>query len=270
MAKAFTRYFEEGHWTQGSDLIQASHHENSKRCLSFEDQARFEILTCIGLLVNTTPVILWMLLHIFSDPKLLQDLRSELLANATSELRNESSECREVGLSITALKNSCPLLKSALSEVLRYHSTSLSARYVMRDTVLNNQYLLRAGSLIQMPAAVLHRDPQDWGSKALKFDAARFLTPTGEKQAPQRPAAAFRAFGGGANTCPGRRFATAEVLIFVSMFILQFDAQPVDGTWAVPKSKYVNMTSSVMPPPKDFRVRITGREGFAGAGWVST
>ena len=258
MAKAFTKYFKEGHWTQGSDLIQASYHGNTRYDLSFEDQARFELTTCIGLLVNTVPAILWMLHHILSDPELLHDLRSELLANTAVESHGSEYECKEVRLSLTALKDSCPLLNSTLSEVLRYHSTSLSARIVTKDTFLDSQYLLKAGSLIQIPAAVLHKDPHEWGPEATHFHAARFSLPT---YAPKKSTAAFRAFGGGSALCPGRRFATMEVLMFVSIFLLQFDAEPVDRTRAVPpQSHFVNLTHSVEPPPTEFRVKVTRRE----------
>lgn len=257
VAKAFTRYYEEGHWIQGSDLIQASYYGNTRYNLSFEDQARFELTTCIGLLVNTVPITLWMLHHILSDRELLQDLRSEILANTVVESGNGEYECKEVRLSTMALKNCCPLLNSTLSEILRYHSTSLSARIVTKDTILNGQYLLRAGSIIQIPAAVLHRDQFDWGSEARHFNAARFRLPA---HGPERPTAAFRAFGGGSSLCPGRRFAKIEIMMFVSIFLLQFDAEPVAGAWAVPKSRYVDMIHSVEPPPKELRVKLTRRE----------
>ena len=86
----------------------------------------------------------------------------------------------------------------------------------------------------------------------------------------QRPAAASRVFGGGSTLCPGRRLATTEILIFVSIFLLRYDAEPVDGPWSWPKPQYVNMTNSVMPPPKELRVKIAKREGFREKiTWVS-
>lgn len=266
VAKAFTKYFEDRHWTQGSDLIQASYHSNSARGVSLEDQARFELTTCIGLLVNSVPAVLWMLFHVLSDPKLLQDLRSELLAKITVESSCGEHGDTEVRLPIMALKSCCPLLNSTLKETLRIYSTSLSARFVTRDTILNGRYFLKAGSVIQIPAAVLHKDPQLWGSNATTFDPARFHPKT---QTPSRPAAAFRAFGGGSTLCPGRQLATIEILTFISMFILQFDAVPVDGpSWSLHKPRYVNMTSSVMTPPKDLRVKVRKREEFRMVKWV--
>ena len=210
-----------------------------------------------------------MLFHVLSDANLLQDLRSELVANVAVESSSGEQGCKEVRLSMTALNNLCPLLNSTLKEVLRYHSTSLSARWVKKDTILNRRYLLKAGSIIQIPAAVLHKDPQNWGSKAMEFDASRFIRPTEEIGLQQRPAAASRAFGGGSTLCPGRKLATTEILIFVAIFLLQYDAEPIGGPWSLPKPHYVNMTSSVMPSPRELRTRITRREGIKKIKWFS-
>lgn len=209
-----------------------------------------------------------MLFHVLSNPKLLRDLRSELFANVAFESSSGEYGCKEVRLSSTVLGSLCPLLNSTLKEVLRCHSTSLSARIVMKDTVLNRQYLLKAGSVIQIPAAVLHKDPHSWGAKAAKFDAARFHTPDEEMKLSQRPAAASRAFGGGSTLCPGRRLATTEILIFVSIFLLQYNAEPIDGPWSLPTLNFANMTNSVMPPPQELRVKITKRRGVGKAKWV--
>lgn len=211
-----------------------------------------------------------MLVHVLSDAKLLQDLRSELLANVAVDSSSGKPGCKEVRLSMTALNNLCPLLNSTLQEVFRYHSTSLSAKWVKKDTILNRKYLLKAGSIIQIPAAVLHKDPRSWGSKAMEFDASRFMRPTEETDLHQRPAAASRAFGGGSTVCPGRKLATTEILMFVAIFILQYDAEPIGGPWSLPKLHYVNLTHSVMPSPKELRTRITRREVIEKTKWVSS
>ena len=261
VAKAFTSYFEEGHWTQGSGLVQAIRYANCMRNLSNEDQGRFELITCIGLLVNTVPAVLWMLFHIFTDPELLRNLRAELSAAKDFESSGDECKCTQSSLPITTLENSCPLLKSTLQEVLRCHSTSLSARFVTKDTILGGKYLLKAGSLLQTPAAVLHKDPRSWGPKASTFDAAHFCRSAEDTHLPMRLSAASRAFGGGSTLCPGRRFAMIEIMMFVSMFILRFNAEPTEGSWEMPTPHFANMTNSVMPPAEQMRVKITRRDG---------
>ncbi|KAI4219356.1 MAG: hypothetical protein L6R36_008383, partial [Xanthoria steineri] len=233
LAQVFGRYFAEGHWAKGSQLIRESHRSNTARGVSFEDQGRFEITTCIGLLVNTVPSLLWTLWHILSEPKLLQDLRSEILALVEVRKSLGKGGLTLVRLPISQLQSSCPLLGSTVKETLRMYSTSLSARYTTEDTLLDGQYLLKAGSFVQIPAAVVHKDRQVWGPNASNFDPSRFQSGTGLGN-PEIPRAAFRPFGGGSTLCPGRSLAMIEILAFLSMFILQFDAYPEDRSMEKP------------------------------------
>lgn len=255
LAKAFTRYFESGCWSQGSSLIQANYHANSERSVSTEDQARFELTTCIGLLINTVPAVSWMLVHVLSRPALLDDLRSELLASGIIDVEEHVCGRKSLVLCTTTLKSRCPLLNSTYREVLRYHATSLTARYVTKDTILDGRYLLKAGSIVQIPAAVVHRDERLWGKDASEFVAARFCSEN--QEALQRPSAASRAFGGGSTLCPGRNFATNEILMLVAVFILRFNVDPVSGSWPSATASAVNLTNSIMPPPQNLRVKVT-------------
>lgn len=265
LAQVFGRYFAEGHWAKGSQLIRESHRSNTARGVSFEDQGRFEITTCIGLLVNTVPSLLWTLWHILSEPKLLQDLRSEILALVEVRKSLGKGGLTLVRLPISQLQSSCPLLGSTVKETLRMYSTSLSARYTTEDTLLDGQYLLKAGSFVQIPAAVVHKDRQVWGPNASNFDPSRFQSGTGLGN-PEIPRAAFRPFGGGSTLCPGRSLAMIEILAFLSMFILQFDAYPEDRS--MEKPDFVSMTSSVSSPLHDLHVRIRKRADFQNVNWM--
>lgn len=75
----------------------------------------------------------------------------------------------------------------------------------------------------------------------------------------------FRAFGGGKILCPGRHFATNEVLAVVAMFVARFDMTPVGaagGEWKYPTSKNTNVAAVVMQPDEDIEVEIKTREDF--------
>ncbi|KAL8894389.1 MAG: hypothetical protein Q9192_004364 [Flavoplaca navasiana] len=266
MAEAFEKYFAEGHWDKGSQLIRESHRSNTARGLSYEDQGRFEITTCIGLLVNTVPTILWTLFHILSEPTLLQDLRSELIRLLQPNERRGEGGSVQVRPPIMELQTSCPLLASTVKETLRMYSTSLSARFTTEHTLLDGQYLLKAGSIIQIPAAVLHKDPHVWGSNASNFDPRRFQ-PGIEHGPPKIPRAAFRPFGGGSTLCPGRSLAMIEILAFLSMFILQYDTC-LEGK-AMEKPGFVSMTSSVPSPLRHMYVRIRKRADFENVDWIA-
>ena len=268
IAQAFQVYFETGGWTHGSKLVQDAYYTNTSLRLSLADQARFELTTCIGLLINAIPTVVWMLFHILSDLPLHEKVLGEVESCATIT-RDPDSGLATARLLFMDLRSSCPILHSTFKEVLRVYSTSLSARVVTRDTTLAGHYKLRQGSIVQIPGAVIHRDESQWGSNAGSFDAMRFLAQRADREsvAPRNPAA-FRAFGGGSTLCPGRHFAAIEVLLFVAMFILRFDAKPLEEAWKVSEPCHVNLTTSVCPPPKRLYARLQERKGFEKLRWT--
>jgi cytochrome P450 len=56
----------------------------------------------------------------------------------------------------------------------------------------------------------------------------------------------FRVFGGGKTLCPGRHFATNEVLAVVAMFIVRLDMTPVGGEWKFLTIANTNVAAVVM------------------------
>jgi cytochrome P450 len=139
-----------------------------------------------------------------------------------------------------------------------------SVREVMEDTYLD-QWLLKKGAMLQMPSRVIHQDPALWGDDVEEFNPRRFLAENKQNRAKD---VCFRAFGGGKTLCPGRHFATNEVLAVVAVFIARLDMKPVgDGKWEMPTSKNTNVAAVVMEPDVDVEVEITVREGMEGVKW---
>ena len=68
-----------------------------------------------------------------------------------------------------------------------------------------DQYFLRKDSVLQIAGGAMHRDPDIWGSNVDHFDPYRFLEMDRKSKEKIHPAA-YRAFGGGATLCPGKRF----------------------------------------------------------------
>ena len=227
----------------------------------------FEAGSVIGILVNTAPLLFYMFAHIYSDESLLEDLREELKV-AISEKPNETGEIMQC-LKVHTMKEKCFLLNSTLQEVLRMYSSGVTARFVLKDTMLNDQYLLKKGSIVQMPNSVIHSDPLLWGQNAKVFEPRRFLKQqVNNKEIKKHPAAAFRPFGGGSTLCPGRHFASAEILSLSAMMILRFEMVPVAGQWHVPKPQQNSMAAAVFPPKADIKVRIKKREGLRETNWA--
>ena len=272
VVKGFVEYLEEELYKEGSPLVMARYKANKMYNVSLEDHARFESSLTIALLVNTAPATFWTLFHVLSDSELLLDLRQQLeplirpISGDNKTL--DSKEGHEIlHVNMAQVFKVCPLLKSLVEEVLRVRSANASGRMVMRDSVLNNQYLLRANSTVLMPSAAVHNDASIWGTTVKHFNPYRFVN-NGDSQIPTYT---YRAFGGGAALCPGRFLASMEILSVLTIIVLRFDVTPVDSMgratqWREPKSKS-HVLTSVLSPAKDVRVLIEEREKYRSASW---
>jgi len=228
---------------------------------------RLEVGALIGVLLNTVPSLFYMLVHIYSDEALLRELRNELEACVSTEL-NKAKTQHTRHLNVHAVKEKCALFHSVFHEVLRVHSLSATSRLVLKDTTLNDTYLLKAGSVVQMPTSVIHSDLTTWGANAKSFNPGRFLKqdPTG-KEPKRSPAAAFRAWGGGSTLCPGRHFASTEIISLAAMLVLRFDMVPVKGQWVIPPPCQVSLATAVFPPKEDIPVRVARRPEVGEGPW---
>ncbi|KAI1267189.1 putative cytochrome P450 [Xylariaceae sp. FL1019] len=252
VADAFVKYHKAGGVRQASALAQKRYQAEVNNNVPVEDIARYEVGGSIAILVNTAPAAFWTLLLIHACPGLLDDVRKEIDA-CTKSSTDTRTDTTVKELDITALKKECPLLLSSYQEVLRYRSMGTSVREVMEDTYLD-QWLLKKGALLQMPSRVIHQDGNIWGDDVDEFNPRRFFQRQRE--------ACFRAFGGGKTLCPGRHFATNEILAVVATFVSRFDMKPVNGSWTLPTVLNTNVAAVVMQPDHDIEVDITVRKGL--------
>lgn len=261
VAKAFEAYFKSGGVKQASILAQKRYQVEIDNNVPLEDIARYEVGGSIAILVNTAPAAFWTLFLLHSHPGLLEEIRKEI--DASTETTTENGTTVKT-LDITTLKSNCPLLLSSYQEVLRYCSMGTSVREVMEDTYLD-RWLLKKGAMLQMPSRIIHQDASLWGSSVTNFNPRRFLP----EEAKNRPRdVCFRAFGGGKTLCPGRHFATNEVLAVVAVFISRMDMTPVGGEWKFPTTANTNVAAVVMEPDDDVEVEIKARQGFEDVKWV--
>ena len=264
---AFKRYFEQykPQRSGGSMLAETRASINARYGLTTWNQGRLEVGILLGILTNTIPSIFYMLIHVLSDPDLLLSMHKELETTAVHV--DEGNKIRT--LKVLTMRAKCGLLHSTFQEVLRLHAMGASARYVREDTMLGNRYLLKKGMIVHMPQAVMHADATSWGSDVHKFRPDRFLKlPRAEKQKDVKPGNInYRPFGGGASLCPGRHFVTLETMVLVAVFVLRFDARPVDGRWIIPEQKQETMATNVFPPDRDVKIDVKERDGYEGWKW---
>lgn len=181
-------------------------------------------------------------------------------------------------ISINALKTKVPLLISVFREVLRLTAPLQSVRVVLEDTVVADQYLLKKGSIVQIPTGVVNLDRTTWGNDAHEFNPRRFEKSVNGTITDSRSAtgkddmvhpAASRSFGGGRSLCPGRHFAQMEIVGFTAMMLLGFDLESADRmTMELPGTIIGLLPISIPRPKQDLKVNICRREGMESVKWA--
>ncbi|MCJ1309752.1 hypothetical protein MMC25_003413 [Agyrium rufum] len=172
------------------------------------------------------------------------------------------------------IKVTGPVLTSTYQEVLRHRAAGTSVRQVMEDITLDGTYLLKKGAMVQMPCSVIHTDRDLWGADVNEFNHRRFMKNpestivTGNHKRPK--AAAFRAFGGGHTLCPGRHFATTEIMALVVMFVMRYDLIPAGGEWIAPSCEKTGIALGIMEPDTDIPVLVKSRSEYDEGSWAFT
>ncbi|ELR04278.1 hypothetical protein VC83_08087 [Pseudogymnoascus destructans] len=252
-------YYANGHHEQGSALAKARYDYSVKNNVPLADIGRFEIGGTIAILVNTLPSCYWMLLLVHTTPGLLEELRAEVDAALIID-----KETNKAMIDITAIKNDCHLLSSTLKESLRFRGMGTAVRIVVQDTDIGG-YLLKKGSMVQIPLQVLHHDRDNWGPEAESFDPYRFVKGAGKKLPDE---SGYRSWGGGKHLCPGRFFATNEILAVVALFISRYEMRPVGGgDWVMPTTANSNAATQVAQPDFEMDMEVRNRVGFEHYTW---
>lgn len=143
-------------------------------------------------------------------------------------------------------------------------STNATGRIVLNDTLLKDRYLLKKDSFVLVPAAELHWNPSIWGTTVNEFDPQRFVND--QQPRTTKSSSAFRGFGGGSALCPGRYFASIEIISMVVLFVLRFNVTPVCGDWHVAPG-HPHILTSILPSSERFEVNITEREEYKSQVW---
>ena len=255
-------YFSRGGQDNSSNLTKSRYNVYVKNGLSSDAIAHFELSSIIGILINATPTVFWLLVYIYSVPGLLEDLRQEVANVTSTEMLSTQGNRKKHSISVVKLREDCPLLLSTYRETLRLKTNNVYTRWVQEDTFLDDKYLLKQGSIVQVPGASMHADPALWGADVAEFQPRRFIK--GEGNHHQHRPGSFRSFGGGTSLCPGRHFALAEILSTAAMFVMRYDMEPQGGggRWEEPKMEGNDVVCSIMPPTSRFDVAITTRDGY--------
>lgn len=258
VAAAMIEYMRQDGHTSASGLVRLRYeHHHEKFGLGIEDIARGELGNTFAVLGNTTPCALWLIYHIFSDEKVLADVRREVSALVYEKQDKEDEIVHSVDLA--SIRTSCPILLSTFQEMMRFRAVNPGPRVLLEDVHLDGRYLLKKGSMLMIPATVQHSDPSAWGDDVGTFNHMRFMpNPGSGRKKPNR--VAFRAFGGGHILCPGRHFASTEIMVFAALLALQFDVVPVRGKWIEPICENSPAHAGFPVPDEDIEVELRPRD----------
>ncbi|KAJ5111165.1 hypothetical protein N7532_001700 [Penicillium argentinense] len=266
VARAIYEYLEQNGIEGASELERVRYTKSMEREISHEDFAQLEVPMLIGLVSNTVPALFWALFELYSQPELLDEIREEIKQNALSVSENGTYR-----VDITAIKERCPLTLSTYQEILRWRTTTTPTRMVVKDTILSDQYLLKEGSFVSMPGSTLGRRPDVWGESAGVFNPRRFMKPDPSKDESRknerRRTGGFMPFGISPIICPGRHFASSEVLGISAMMIIRYDLDPAGGVWKAPSTDTMSMVSIMGAVKGEFPVSIRTRQEYQGTKW---
>lgn len=267
VVRAFVDYYNAGGQHDSSELALKRWQVQHDGGASTEDIARNEVAITIGILSNTFPSAFWILFNTYSRPDLLATIREEVSKHALCIEPGTRIHTVNLGL----IRDACPKLLSVFQEVLRVHSNGPVTRFVYQDMMLDDQFLLKEGAILQMPTPVLLQEIPKWGADASVFDGLRFDPDTQKERQREKPrSTSFIPFGASPFLCPGRHFATGEVLALAAMMMLRYDVEPTAGKWWTPKLKSSAVAASVTPPGEPYPVNISERQEYGGTSWNFT
>ncbi|KAH8682620.1 cytochrome P450 [Xylariales sp. PMI_506] len=244
------------------------------------DMAGLEVAVLHGSLSNTIPTAYWMLVHVFSKPGLVEMLRTEAASLVKNAGRSGDGQ-RVMTIDSVRIEEKCPLLFSTLCETQRVISGAVLNRKVMNDTVISDgkrSYLLKQGCNLQISHGVTHNLEEVWGPDVSEFNPRRFLksgnrsTSDSSESLPPFTPGAYTPFGAGKHICPGRSFASGEILGFMVPVLLGFDISTwADGVLQVPDAAIPWITTPIAKPAagSDLRARIRRRPGWEDVIWAA-
>jgi cytochrome P450 len=241
-----------------------------RELVPLKDQGGSQSMFNHALLGNMIPTAFWVLWDIISRPRLVENIREEIEANALYTLEGDSMG-NAIELDVTALKTQCPLLLSSYQETQRTRSIHANIRQVIAETLIKspiteNHYYLAKGQYLQMPSGPIHKDPKIWGATASHFDPYRFMNDNGCLPQPKiADTYTYLPWGSAPHLCPARQFASTEIMLFVALMVMRFEVSPPFGeqSWETLDSK-VGELVSVMPPQQEVLVDIARRDGWSG------
>jgi len=228
-------------------MLETAHPETGER-LSAENVRR-QVITFLVAGHETTSGALSFALHYLSR-------HPEIAARARAEVDAVWGDAEVPGYDQVAKLR---YVRRVLDEALRLWPTAPAfAREAREDTVLADDHPIRRGGWALVLTALLHRDPEVWGSDAERFDPDRFDPKAVRSRAPHT----FKPFGTGARACIGRQFALHEATLVLGLLLRRYELR------ADPDYR-LRVTERLTLMPEGLRLHLERRTLAPGAPAIS-
>ncbi|GLE00379.1 hypothetical protein PINS_up009136 [Pythium insidiosum] len=172
---------------------------------------------------STAQTLSWFLWDLSQNARVEHAIRDELATALPELVRGElASPSMEQVQRLT-------YLEAAIRETLRLHPpVPINTKHVMRDVVLSDGTLLRAGATVSLAYYAMGRMPFIWGADATEFKPERWLDPaTGRIN--NVSAFQFVSFHAGPRMCLGVNLAMMELKIVLATLLSRFHFEMVPG-----------------------------------------
>jgi cytochrome P450 len=216
-----------------------------------------------ALIVNSSLIVYWQILHILNTPSLLAQIRSELEPHVKIHKPftiGRISEAPRISIDPEGL-TTCHLLKATYLEALRISAQPWSVRIVSTSVTVygdspTSNFHLKKGEYVTMPHDLHMTDPAYFPDPT-KFDAERFLVRDEDGKITGTDMKTIRPYGGGPSLCKGRVLAERECLALVAGVLAYWDFAPDEESgFRIPG--FVK-TAAIARPDGDTRVRVKRR-----------
>ncbi|KAI3316980.1 cytochrome P450 [Xylariaceae sp. AK1471] len=185
------------------------------------DPAVYQIALSMAAIHTTSDLLTQTLVNLVQQPKLIDDLREEIIEVLQSE-----------GLTKTALFN-LKLMDSVLKETQRLKPVKMTTmhRTALADVILSDGTVIKKGTKCAV-RSTKRLDPNVYENPE-QFDGSRFLrmrSVLGKGNQAHLVSTGTEAlgFGHGLHACPGRFFAANELKIGLVHLLLKYDLKPTD------------------------------------------
>ncbi|KAF3931397.1 hypothetical protein ABW19_dt0201311 [Dactylella cylindrospora] len=206
-----------------------------------------------GLEANAIPTAFWAIAHALFNPEIYKKVKGEVAKCMLPPVEGSSLPIFDLEM----LKEN-PYLNGVWQESLRLGVSALSPRMVIEDTEING-YMYKKGGMVQGLGQVPQVEEAYWGKDVMEFKPERWLPYPGEDPVTagrriRDMGAKVRPFGGGTTMCPGRYYATQEILATVASLVTSFEwdlqGQPM------PEPNRDKFGGGGLPPKADVKIRV--------------